>query len=289
MRRYRVVDVFAQQPLAGNPLTVVLDCDGLDSHTMQAIARETNHSETTFVTAKQARDGAWPVRIFTPARELPFAGHPTLGTAWVIHHEFGAPWPITLDLGVGPITVRQDDGMPGLLWMRQKAPTFGSTVEPADAAAFLGLDASDIDGPCQVVSTGMPFLIVPLASLDAAHRARMHQDRIDAHPIAAETREIFLFTREVEGQGADLHARMFAPAAGVPEDPATGSANGCLAAYLSRYEVLGAADVDCVVEQGIEMSRPSRLHIRATPTPSRGLQVEVGGRVVPVAEGVFLS
>ncbi len=287
MRRYRVVDVFAEQPLAGNPLTVVLDCDGLSTADMQAIARETNHSETTFVTAGQAVDGAWPVRIFTPARELPFAGHPTLGTAWVISHFHGVELPLELALGVGRVPVRAEGDT---LWMTQPKPTFGPTVENIDAAAFLGLATGDVVGPCQVVSTGVPFLIVQLASLDAVRRARYQAAAVEGHAIAGHSNEVFLFCREGEpGSDADFHARMFAPGAGVPEDPATGSANGCLAAYLSHHQVLGSAAVDAVVEQGIEMSRPSRLHIRATPTPSRGLRVEVGGRVVPVAEGVFLS
>ncbi len=282
MRRYRVVDVFAEQPLAGNPLTVVLDCEGLDAADMQAIARETNHSETTFVAAQAGAGGAWPVRIFTPKKEIPFAGHPTLGTAWVISQIHGVGFPLELDLGVGRVPVREDGGA---LWMTQPKPAFGPMVEAADAAGFLGLDPAEVDGPCQVVSTGMPFLIVPLASLDAARRANMNLEAVMRHPVGAHTHEVLLFSRQTDGD-ADLHARMFAPGMGVPEDPATGSANGCLAAYLSHYQTLGGATVDAVVEQGLEMQRPSRLHIRASPGDV--MVVEVGGRVVPVAEGVFL-
>ncbi len=275
-RAYRVVDVFAESRFEGNPLTVFLSQDGLDGVTMQRIARETNHSETTFIGA-QNDDGTWPVRIFTPARELPFAGHPTLGTASVIaaQHDDDAP---TLRLGAGDVPVSRVDGT---WWMRQPTGRIMDGRARATFAAALGIEVDDVSGPVERTTTGIPFWIVPLASLRAAHDAALDLQAL-RRAIGADADDgVLVFTDEVEGE-ADLHVRCFTGAHGIPEDPATGSANGCLATYLAHRD--GA--VDAVVEQGLEIGRPSRLHIKAVWAGDHA-DVDVGGNVVPVAEGHF--
>lgn len=284
--QYHVVDVFAERRLAGNPLTVVLDAGHLQADEMQAMARETNHSETTFVLADRPRDGAWPVRIFTPALELPFAGHPTLGTAAVLRAVHGPDAPIDLDLKVGRIPVRTEGDV---LWMRQPAPKFLGEADRAAMAACLGLSTADLDPalPVESVSCGVPIHMVALRNLDAARRAKLDLERYLSTVGTPQTRAVLVFAREVVDPAVQLHVRCFTGAFGIPEDPATGSANGPLAAYLSKHRVLGSDRIDIAVEQGVEMGRPSRLYLRATPTAS-GLEVDVGGRVVPVARGTFV-
>lgn len=286
-RRYRIVDVFAERKYTGNPLTVVLDAQDLTAEEMQAIAKETNHSETTFVLADRAVDGAWPVRIFTPAVELPFAGHPTLGTAAVIQSAYGVKAPLVLDLAAGriPVTAEGD-----VLWMRQNAPEFHEALSVEPLAACLGLSAGDLDAgfPAQAVSTGVPFTVVPLRTLDAARRASLDLRAFRAAFPKCPGDSVLVFAPETESRDAQLHVRCFTEAVGIPEDPATGSACGTLAAWLSRHRYLGSERVDIIVEQGIEVGRPSRLHLRAAIGDGGRIEVRVGGRVVPVAEGHLL-
>lgn len=284
------VDVFAQDRYTGNQLAVVRDASALDAAEMLAFTRETNFSEAAFVESEEPVDGAYPVRIFDPAEELPFAGHPTLGAAHVVreHVADDRPDELVLDLGVGRIPVwveREHDE--AVYWMQQIEPDFGDELPPALLAAVLGLAEADLDAehPVQVVSTGLPTVVVPLASLDAVRRADTQLDAyydrlIDVHGNL----NVLVFTDETEEPGNDLHARVFADCAGVPEDPATGSSNGCLAAYLARHDYVDADPVDATVEQGYEMDRPSRLHLRAEETRD-GIDVEVGGRVEPVLDG----
>jgi trans-2,3-dihydro-3-hydroxyanthranilate isomerase len=284
---YHVVDVFAERRLAGNPLTVVLGAGHLGTDEMQAIARETNHSETTFVRSDGPRDGAWPVRIFTPTVEMPFAGHPTLGTAAVLRAVHGSGVPLDLDLKVGRIAVRAEGDV---LWMQQPAPVILGEADREAMAACLGLAAEDLDPrfPVESVSCGVPIHIVPLRSLDAARRASLDLARYLATVATAQTRgAVLVFAPETVDPAARLHVRCFTGVFGIPEDPATGGANGPLAAYLSMHRVLGSDRVDLAVEQGVEIGRPSRLYLRAWPTPG-GTEVHVGGRVVPVARGTFL-
>lgn len=284
-RRYRVVDVFAERRYAGNPLSVVLDAEGLSAEAMQAIARETNHSETTFVLSGRERGGAWPVRIFTPTRELPFAGHPTLGTAGVLIEAHGARTPLALDLPVGRIPVDREGD---LLWMRQPEPAFGATLALDVAAAIVGLAPEDLDAraPAMAVSTGVPFLVVPVRGLMAARRARLDLARLRAAEAGAEA--VLLACPETESKDAAWHVRSFTEAFGIPEDPATGSAAGAFAAWLLRHRLHGEGPVGLAIEQGIEIDRPSKLHLRARRDGDR-VEVRVGGRVVPVAEGVLLD
>ncbi|QLG26956.1 PhzF family phenazine biosynthesis protein [Halorarum halophilum] len=302
---FHVVDVFARERYTGNQLAVFHDAADLDGDEMLALTRETNFSECTFLVGEA--DGGYDVRIFDPAEEIPFAGHPTLGTAYVLR-EFvreNCPDELTLNLGVGPIDVRVErggdngagddgehvDGGGGggdeLYWMRQIAPDFGGTVPRSLAARLLGLDESDLDDyPVQTVSTGLPTLVVPLASLGAVERAGTTDPAYTEFIEEYGGHNVLVFTNETEADG-DLHARVFADWAGVPEDPATGSSNGCLAAWLVEHRYFAAREVDVRVEQGFEMDRPSTLHLRAE-AEGDDVAVEVGGRVSPVAEGRLL-
>lgn len=290
-QHFFIVDVFAQRRYTGNQLAVVTDATDLTGEEMQAIAAEMNYSETTFVTGPPS-DRGWPVRIFTPAAEVPFAGHPTLGTAAVIREELAEDEPeaVTLDLQVGeiPVDVRETDGEE-FLWMRQQPPEFGETLRHERLATVLGLETHHVDGewPVQVVSTGLPTIIVPLTGRDALEGIHLDRNAYDDLVADREAKLVHTFCAEPREPGHDLAARMFAPYYNVPEDPATGSANGCLAAYLSQHEYLGSEGVDVRVEQGYEMGRPSLLALAAEATEA-DITVEVGGRVVPVARGELL-
>ena len=286
-----LLDVFAGEKYAGNPLAVVRRGEGLTAEAMQKIAREFNFSETTFILSDRRRRGGYDVRIFTPARELPFAGHPTLGTAFVIQQELirQPVRKVVLNLKVGPIPVsfHYRGRGPDILWMQQAEPEFGATIEPRRLAAVLGLRPKDVDPrfPLQEVSTGIPFMIVPVKTLEAVRKSRFCEDKSAA--LAGLGKAFLLFTPEVELPGSDLHVRVFAHDYGVAEDPATGSANGCLAGYLVRYRCFGGFGVDIRVEQGLEVGRPSRLFLRAEEKAGR-IEVSVGGRVIPVARGQLL-
>jgi trans-2,3-dihydro-3-hydroxyanthranilate isomerase len=288
-----IVDVFARERYTGNQLAVVesgVDDPGsegaLGDEGMQAVAREMDFSETTFI---ESRAEPYRVRIFTPEAEVPFAGHPTLGTAHVIRERVadGCPGAVTLDLNVGevPVEVRERDGRE-TLWMTQQPPEFGERLAHDRLAAVLGLSADrlDTDWPVQVVSTGLPTIIVPLVDRAALTDIDLDREAYDDLTGDREAKLVHAFCADPRDPDNDLAVRMFAPAYGVPEDPATGSANGCLAAYLARHAYFGSGVVDARVEQGHEVGRPSLLYLAAT---DRGddVRVEVGGRVVDVARG----
>jgi len=286
--RYVIVDVFCDEKFKGNQLAVFLDAGSLDGAEMQALAREMNFSESTFILDSKPNDEGWPVRIFTPRAEIPFAGHPTLGTSWVIANELleTPPDSLKLDLRAGSIPVRFENDVSGeLMWMTQNQPEFQGGPPAALVAAALGLDVADIDTrfPIERVSTGLPFLLVPIVSLAAMQKARVHGEAYD-QLCAQDHKAIFFFSSETVDPSNKVHARMFADAFGVPEDPATGSANGCLAAWLVRHRYFGAAEIDLMVEQGVEMGRASRLHLRASENDGT-FSIQVGGGVIPVAEG----
>jgi trans-2,3-dihydro-3-hydroxyanthranilate isomerase len=282
-----IVDVFAERKYAGNQLAVVLDADGLSGDEMQDITREFGFSETSFVLSREARDGGYPVRIFTPGGEVPFAGHPTLGTAAVIHHELLSPETsdVSLDVAAGRIPVTLGD----ILWMRQLPPTFGDTLALSLAAPALSLEQSDLDErhPIQTVSTGLPAILIPLENLDALKRCRLDRERYRELVEVAGSANLYAFCPEPHETANHLAARMFADDLGVPEDPATGSAAGSLAAYLAEHRYLGDSEVDARLEQGYEIGRPSLLHLRAEKS-SEGTTVHVGGKVRMVARGELL-
>ena len=290
---FHIIDVFAERKYAGNQLATVFDAGTLDTGQMQLIARETNFAETSFVLANEERDGGFDVRIFTPRAEVPFAGHPTLGTAFLIRQQLlnEACKTVTLNLKVGRIRVRFEEGEDGseVLWMHQSPPVFGEVVERETASAVLGLAPEAVDArfSAQVVSTGLPFLIVPLLNLPAVKRARLDRERYEALIENLEAKAVFCFSPEAYEPANQINARMFADYFGVPEDPATGSAAGCLAGYLVRHRYFGADVVEARVEQGYEIGRPSLLRLRAAAA-GEAIEVHVGGKVIPTARGELL-
>jgi trans-2,3-dihydro-3-hydroxyanthranilate isomerase len=285
--RFDIVDVFAERKYAGNQLAVVRDAAGLTDAEMLSLARETDFSETTFVVDEEPT-----VRIFTPREEIPFAGHPTLGTAAVLMAERGVA-EITLRLKVGPIRVTRagaagdsrgrgrspQDPSSELYWMKQNAATFGrATHDAREMAAILGLAPGDVrGGPIEDVSTGLLHTIVPLASRDAVARCRVDLPRYWKWTEGSASKSIAVFSHE----GGRVAMRVFPIYYGIAEDPATGSAAGCLAGYLAKHATLGSGPVDARIDQGAEVGRPSVLHIRARA----GEGPDVGGAVQRVVEG----
>ena len=283
---FYILDVFAEERYAGNQLAVVRGGADLPDETLQKIALEMNYSETTFVLSEEESEGGYDVRIFTPGDEVPFAGHPTLGTAHVIQHEILASpvERITLKLKAGKIPVTFGE----VLWMRQLPPTFGAILDSALVARTLNIETADLDDhyPVQEVSTGLPALIVPLRDLDALRRCRVDWERFTV--VAGSGMNLYVFCPESHDDGpGDLSARMFANDLGVPEDPATGSAAGCLAAYLLEHSYLGPDPVDARVEQGYEIGRPSLLYLQAARDGDE-IRVDVGGKVQMVARGELI-
>jgi len=286
---FYILDVFAEQKYAGNQLAVCRRAAGLTHDEMQRIAREMHFSETTFVLADEPRAGGYDVHIFTPAEEVPFAGHPTLGTAYIVRNEIlgGKADEVVLNLQVGPITVTFAPD--GYCWMRQVEPTFGNQHPRQALAAVLGLDPSDIDErhPVEEVSTGLPFFIVPIKTLAALKKARIDRDKHDQLISTTESKGILVFCPETHAAENDICVRVFVDYYGVPEDPATGSGNGCLAAYLAQHKYFGKPEVDLRAEQGYEIGRPSLLRLRAKQADAR-FEVSVGGRSVLIARGEFV-
>ena len=280
---FYIVDVFAEEKYAGNQLAVVRGGAGLSDETLRKIALEMNYSETTFLLAEEERDGGYDVRIFTPGGEIPFAGHPTLGTAFVIRQEILAEpvERVTLNLKAGKIPVTFGE----VLWMRQLPPTFGATLDPASVSLALNLEEADLDGdfPTQEVSTGLPAIVVPLKSLDVLRRCKVDWERYVE--LVGQGKNLYVFCPEAHENGpGDLAARMFADDLGIPEDPATGSAAGCLAGYLVEHRYLGTDSIDVRIEQGYEIGRPSLLYLRAEREGAE-TSVFVGGKVQMVARG----
>ena len=286
-----LVDVFAENKYAGNQLAVVRNAAGLSTVEMQKIAREMNYSETTFIISDQTRNGGYDVRIFSFDEELPFAGHPTLGTAYVIQQiligEEAAEVKLNLKIGQIPVSFSYREGLPDILWMKQIAPTFGSTFEAENVARALNIQEEQIDQrfPVQEVSTGLPFIIVPLKDLDTIRSCYI--DRVGFLRLIdqAEAKSIFVFCPETYNPDNDINARMFDDYHGISEDPATGSANGCLAAYLVKNRYYKTEAIDIKVEQGYEIGRPSLLLLRAKEEGGGTISVSVGGKVIMVAHG----
>jgi len=288
--RFYTVDVFAEKRFAGNQLAVFRDCQDLSSAEMQLIAKEMNYSESAFIMQDEPIGGGFDVRIFTPSEEVPFAGHPTLGTAYVIQQEIlreRVP-AVTLNLKVGSITVTftYSEGQPDVLWMRQMEPVFGRTVPIAAMAELLRLSPADFDAtlPVQEVSTGLPFFIVPLRTLDAVRRAAPETRDLLRFVTPFTAKNIMVFSPETYEPAHDFNVRVFTDYLGIPEDPATGSANGCLAGYLVKHRYHGDQKLSANVEQGYEIRRPSLLRL-AAEARGESIAIHVGGRVIAVARG----
>jgi len=268
-----IVDVFAEKPLAGNQLAVVRDPGVLTDDAMQDIAREMNFSETTFVTSEEEDRAV--VRIFTPEWELPFAGHPTLGTAWVLAGGIGS---YTLELAAGAVPVEFNDG---LGWMTPPPVKLGDSWDLEAAAGLIGLTPDHLDEshPLRFAEVGPEFILIGVRDLEALKRAKL--DEALHQKYLAEglgVRCVFVFTADAYSADADYASRMYFHSGSVREDPATGSANSAFAAYLKD---LRGGSFDVVVDQGVEMKRPSRLYLRIAQT------IQVGGRTQLVASGEF--
>lgn len=290
-QRMYILDVFAEQKYAGNQLAVIRDAADLSSAEMLTICREMNYSETTFILSDQERQGGYDVRIFTPGEEVPFAGHPTLGTAWLIQQEIirRPVEQVVLNLQVGQIPVQfsyDQSGMPDVLWMRQMQPQFGRSFTAQEMADVLGITAEQVDTrfPIQEVSTGLPFVIVPLCDLAAVQQCQTNTRALLKLLESATAKNVLVFAAETCHPENDLHVRVFTDYLGIPEDPATGSANGCLAGYLAHYRYFGSSAVDARVEQGYQVGRKSLLLLHSE-AKSDGIEVQVGGQVVLVAKG----
>jgi len=290
---FYIVDVFTETKYTGNQLAVVPDAWGLSDTSMQQIAREMHFSETAFICSEGTADHSFRVRIFTPEHEVPFAGHPVLGTAYIlvtkkIRDPVGT---VTIDLAAGriPVSLAYRNGIPDNLWMRQNPPVFGKTFPSEDAARVLSLPAGSIDTrfPVEEVSTGLPVVIVPLKSRKALSDARINREEYDRFVSPIDAKAIFIFCPEPYHPGNTFSSRMFADYYGIPEDPATGSANGCLAGYLIHHRYTGADSIDIRVEQGYEINRPSLILSRAA-LQGGTIEVFVGGSVVMVAEGILV-
>jgi trans-2,3-dihydro-3-hydroxyanthranilate isomerase len=284
-------DVFSSRPLAGNSLAVFLDGRGLTDAEMQAIAKEMNLSETTFILPRDAateRERGIRVRIFTVQEELPFAGHPTLGTAFALRGLSGAGQ-VVLELNVGrvPVSFEDNGGPPAFGEMTQIDPTFGIQHEREAVARATGLRVQDFDDslPIETVSTGLPYTVVPLKSLAIAQNLQIDSNRAAEYLAQTAGKFFYFVTRETVDREARLHARMLFYNA---EDPATGSAAGCAAAWMVAHGV-AKPDERVLIEQGVEMKRPSRIFVRASLRDNRVVNVRVGGHSVEIMRGeVFL-
>jgi trans-2,3-dihydro-3-hydroxyanthranilate isomerase len=273
---YRLLDVFTDRSFGGNPLAVFRDGRNVDTHKMQAIAKELHLSETTFVLPPSSTQTAdHRVRIFTPDSELPFAGHPTIGTAYVLAD--GKDGALRLEEGVGVIRVTSREGF---VQMEAPLPSFtGTTITRNQAADALGLAVEEVrrDVPIQVGSSGVPFLLVPLANMKAVKRAQRP---------AGLNANVYVFAMSGERSGSHVHGRMFDEGLGIGEDPATGAAQGPLGAYLVVHGLVSEAPtVRIRSEQGFEIGRPSILEIEIDSSGGRITAVRVGGRCVPMGGG----
>ena len=301
-RRYSYVqlDVFTERPLEGNALAVFTDARGMSDAEMQAVARETHLSETTFVLPRDPaveREHGVRVRIFTTEEELPFAGHPTLGTAFALRgperrpaaggalRARGGAAEIVLDLPVGSIPVEFTRGSGGQVFaeMRQLDPKMGATHDREEIARVTGLQAQDIatDLPIQTVSTSLAFAIVPVKTRKALEKLALDWKRVAEYTERTEAKFLYFMTRECVDAEARMHARMIFYNG---EDPATGSAAGCAAAWMVEHGV-AQPEERVLIEQGLEALRPSRIFVSAGKEGDRVVNVRVGGHAVEVMRG----
>ena len=301
MRSYRYLhyDVFTDHLFGGNQLAVFLDGRGLSNRSMQAIAKEMNFSETTFMLPPEQADTDVRMRIFTPGEELPMAGHPTIGSTFALVRagviESGREtFVFGCGIGAVPVSMTWNGDDLGFAWMTQSPPTFGDPLpDPARAAAALSLPAAAVAGtgqPVQVVSCGVPFLFVPLTTRSAVDGAAVNRDALDELFRAANTNAhgVFLFSAQPGAERSTVYSRMFAPDMGVVEDPATGSASGPLGCYLVRHKVVTAEKAEAMLSlQGVKMGRPSHVHISIGVQGGQISSVRVGGESVLAGEGTL--
>jgi trans-2,3-dihydro-3-hydroxyanthranilate isomerase len=286
---FYILDVFAEKKYAGNQLAVFRNAAAVPSEEMQQLAREINFSETTFILSDEQRDGGYDVRIFTPGEEVPFAGHPTLGTAHIIRNEIlgGKADKVILNLKVGqiPVTFSPD----GYGWMKQIAPTFGQQHKLEMLTPVLNMDVGEFDErfPIQEVSTGLPFFIMPLKNISALKNAKIDKEKYFDLIKDTVAKGILVFCPETHEPQNDISVRVFVDYYGIPEDPATGSGNGCLAGYLVKHRYFGRDSIDIRSEQGYEIGRPSLLLLKAEEKDAK-ISILVGGKSIIVASGEFV-
>jgi trans-2,3-dihydro-3-hydroxyanthranilate isomerase len=279
-------DVFSSRPLEGNSLAVFFDGRGLTDDEMQSIAKEMNLSETTFILPRDAaveREQGVRVRIFTVEEELPFAGHPTLGTAFALRGESADKVVLALNVGKVPVHFENAAGAPVFGEMTQVDPKFGMRHDLEAVARAIGVQASDFDNslPIETVSTGVPFTIAPMKSLAVIERLKTDMEAAAQYLEKSGGKFFYFVTRETVDREAGLHARMLFYNG---EDPATGSAAGCAAAWMVAHGV-AKPDERVLIEQGVEMKRPSRIFVRASKHDNRVVNVRVGGHSVEIMRG----
>ncbi|MBN1552600.1 PhzF family phenazine biosynthesis protein [bacterium] len=285
-----IVDVFAEKKFTGNQLAVFCNGWQYSDREMLDLTREMNYSESTFILSEKPSFNGYPVRIFTPEEELPFAGHPTLGTAFVIATEILKKKIecLHLDLKVGsiPVSLSYTNDSLERLWMRQIEPLFGEIIDAEIVSRILHLETNDLDlrFPIQEVSTGLNVLIVPLKTLASVRNIQVNRKLFYEFVEHRSAKDILVFCPQTYHDQHDINVRVFSHYQAIPEDPATGSANGCLAGYLARYRFFGSDSVDISVEQGYEIHRPSVLYLKSKDTKGR-IEVNVGGNVIKVAKG----
>ena len=287
--RYRVVDVFTQNPLEGNPLAVFLKPDGLDNETMQRIAKELNLSETVFLYPPTRPDCSALLRIFTPTREIPFAGHPTVGASFVLLNEgtiLGGTQQFVLEEGIGPVPIRVEENDGKLIWVTTPPIKHGPKMEKSDCAKMLGLELESLlPADPQIVSAGNPNLFIAVKSKEDVDRAWPDLSLLRDMRTREEAQWLCNFVFAPTPEGA--YSRMFAPEHGIMEDPATGSATGPLASYMLHNNLLAdKPDRRYISEQGTKMGRRSLLHIQITGDAGAET-IEVGGYTTPIMQGVM--
>ena len=295
--RYLHLDVFTAEKFGGNQLAVFLDARGLDAETMQAVTKEMNFSECTFILPAERPDTDIRMRIFTPGREMPMAGHPTVGSTFALALAGVIPpgrqrWVFGLNVGPTPVDIDWDGGRPVFAWMTQQRPVFGPVVADVEAAArAAGLDAAAIRAaglPVQEVSCGVPFVFIPLARRADVDAAAPNLDGFErlCEASGVDNHAMFVFSREPGPDGATVYSRMFAPGLGVFEDPATGAASGPLGCYLVKHGAVPPERAGSILSlQGVKMGRPSRVHIAIGVEGGEITRVQVGGEAVLVGEG----
>ena len=293
-----MVDVFTDTPYEGNPLAVVMDADSLTTHRMQAVAAEMNLSETAFVSAPEADEADYRLRIFTPVKELPFAGHPSIGTAHAMRETgrlASKALPLRIhqqvNIGVLPIDLEPEtDGLCRITMTQGRPQLDGTALDAPEVAGALRISPRDLEAAAlrpQIVSTGLRQLFVPVPTLAAVAGVDPDMDRLGGLERRRGFTGCAVFSLDTESPDAFAHVRFFTPSAGIREDPATGSAAGGLGAYLLGHGVLDAAESPArlTIEQGIEMGRPSRLHVEVAHAGGVPTTVRVGGNAVTVARG----
>ena len=298
--RYLHYDVFTDRLFGGNQLAVVLDGRGLPTETMQAIAKEMNFSETTFVLPPENTASDVRLRIFTPGEELPTAGHPTIGSTFALARcgviaQGRRNFVFAQNAGPTPVTMTWKGDDLAFVWMTQALPSFGDPIpDPARTAAALSLSPAAVAGtgkPVQVVSCGVPFLFVPLTTRSAVDSVVVDERALDAMFREAKTSAhgVFVFSAQPTGKKATVYSRMFAPEIGIVEDAATGIASGPLGCYLVRHRIVPAAKAEAMVSlQGVKMGRPSHVHISIGTGKNNEIgSVRVGGEAVLAGEGTL--